>query len=130
MNNPINTTVKVLELYERWTGRQKKDAAQREKAREEALEALLAAVTETRAYLADRRAGRRRNRDREGKISQLWYKASVRVRHLDKRLSRILAMKSLGWADAQLWKTPMFRKVSLGLDLIQKQCLWLLDHDE
>ncbi|MDH3338453.1 MAG: hypothetical protein OER22_02085 [Gammaproteobacteria bacterium] len=130
MSDTINVTVKALELFERWTGRQDQAKVKKDRTRAKALEALLAAVTETTAYTADRRDGGRRNRNREGKISQLWYRASIRVRSVDRRLSTILAMTSLGWADPELWDTPEFKNVPLGLDRIRKQCLWLLKHDE
>lgn len=130
MSNSVTITVKALELYERWTGRQSQAKVRKDRARAKALEALLAAVTETTAYTADLREGGRRSRKREGLISQLWNKASVRVRSLDRRLSRILAMKSLGWADPNLLDTPEFKNVPLELERIREQCLWLLEHDD
>ncbi|MCP5092599.1 MAG: hypothetical protein GY949_16935, partial [Gammaproteobacteria bacterium] len=79
---------KLLELFERWSGRQKQAKVKKDRARVEALEALLAAVTETTAYRADRRDGGQRNRDRERTIYKLWSRAAILVHSLDKRLSR------------------------------------------
>ncbi len=120
---------KLLELFERWSGRQKQAKVKKDRARVEALEALLAAVTETTAYRADRRDGGQRNRDRERTIYKLWSRAAILVHSLDKRLSRILAMNSLGWADPEFWETAAFKKVAVELDRIRDQCLFLLDHD-
>ena len=130
MVDKVNFVVKAVELFERWTGRQSQAKVQKQRIRATALQALLAAVNETTAYKADLRDGGRRNRNRETKISQLWSEASIRVHSLDRRLSTILAMTSMGWADPELWDTPAFRATPLGLDRIRDQCLWLLGNNE
>ena len=132
MSNGVSVSVfaKAMEQIERWTGRQNQAKVQKERDRAKALEALLAAVNETTAYTADRRDGCRRNRNREARISRLWTTASICVHSLDRRLSTILAMKSMGWADPKLWNTPAFKDAPLELDRIRDQCLWLLDQNE
>ena len=127
MSNGLNIFVRAVELFQQWTGRQKQARVQKERARAKALEALLDAVNETTAYVADRREGGPRNRKREARISQLWSKAAISVHSLDKRLSTILALNSMGWADPELWETPTFRETSPGLAKIREQCLWLLN---
>ena len=120
---------KALEAFERWTDRQNQAKVQKEQSRATALEALLAAITVTTAYIADRRDGGRRDRQHEAKITELWSRASIRVHALDRRLSTVLAMESMGWADPELWKTPEFQKARMDLDRIRGQCLWLLGQD-
>ena len=130
MKEESTVVFKLLELFERWSGRQKQAKVKKERARADALEALLAAVTETTAYRADRREGGRRNRHRETTIYKLWSRAAILVHAVDRRLSRILAMNSLGWADPELWDTAEFKKVSIELDRLRDQCLYLLDHEK
>jgi len=129
VSDGLSILAKALEVIERWAGRQSQAKVRKERARAVALEALLAAVNETTAYTVDRRDGGRRNRNREARISQLWALASVRVHSVDRRLSTILAMNSMGWADPGLWNTPAFKEAHLELDRIRDQCLWLLGHD-
>ena len=126
----IDLILGALERYERWTGRQSKNKAQKEKEREDAIQSLLNAVTETGAYLSDRAKGAAINRKREMRISQLWSKAAINVRRLDKRLSKLLALKSMGWADPSLWDDPRYKKLPLKLDTIREQCLWLMENEE
>ena len=129
MSNGANIFFKALELFQQWTGRQKQARVQKELTRAKALEALLEAVNETTAYTADRREGSARNRKREAKISQLWSRAAIQVHSLDKRLSTILALNSMGWADPDLWDTPAFKESAAGLEKIREQCLWLLSEN-
>ena len=129
MSNGLNIFVRAVELLQHWTGRQKQARVQKEHTRAKALEALLEAVNETTAYTADRRDGGPRSRQREAKISQLWSKAAIQVHSLDKRLSTILALNSMGWADPELWEKPTFKETSPGLEKIREQCLWLLNQD-
>ena len=130
MSNGLNIFVRALELFQQWTGRQKQARVQRERTRAKALEVLLEAVNETAAYTADRRDGGSRNRKREARISKLWSRAAMQVHSLDKRLSTILALNSMGWADPALWDTPVFKDTSAGLGKIREQCLWLLNQEQ
>ena len=129
MSEGIGFLAKALEAIERWMGRQDQAKVRKEQNRTVALEALLAAIAETTAYTADRRGGVLRNRKREAKIAQLWSRASVCVYTLDRRLSTVLAMQSMGWADPELWDTPAFKNAPLELGRIRDQCLWLLGQD-
>jgi len=82
-----------LSLYERWIGRQLKSVKQARKdqnKRDKAIESVLEAVTDTRAYLYDRQSGSRLNRQRETEISQKWRRAAIRVRSIDKRPLRAM----------------------------------------
>lgn len=130
VSNGLNIFVRAVELFQQWTGRQKQARVQKERTRAKALEALLEAVNETTAYTADRRDGGSRSRKREAKISQLWSRAAILVHSLDKRLSTILALNSMGWADPALWETPTFKETSADLERIRGQCLWLLSQDQ
>ena len=128
----LSELLDALGLYERWTGRQSKSvkrARKDQKKRDKAIESVLEAVTDTRAYLYDRQSGSRLNRRRETDISQKWRKAAIRVRNIDRRLSGILVMKSRAWADPSLWDDPAFEQVEIKLETIEDQCLWHLEQD-
>ena len=130
MDNEITIVSKLIERFDRWVNRQSKNKAQKERERESAVEALLEAVTVTGAYLEDRKNGARKSRKKEMIISQLWSKAAIKVRRVDRRLSSLLAAKSMGWADPSLWSDPKFKNLPIQLDLIREQCIWLLENDE
>ena len=129
MSNGLNIFVRAVELFQQWTGRQRQARVQKERTRAKALECLLEAVNETTAYAADRRDGGRRDRKLEARLSKLWSRAAIQVHSLDKRLSTMLAMNSMGWADPALWDTPAFKETLVGLEKLREQCLWLLNQE-
>ena len=130
MSNGLNIFVRAVELFQQWTGRQRQARVHKERTRAKALECLLEAVNETTAYAADRRDGGRRDRKLEARLSKLWSRAAIQVHSLDKRLSTMLAMNSMGWADPELWDTPAFKDTLVGLEKLREQCLWLLSQDQ
>jgi len=129
MMDEIGVLLHGLDLFERWSKRQSKEKTKNDPQREEAIRSLLTAISETSAYMADRIEGAKINRKREMKLSALWIDASMKVRFVDRRLSRLLALKSMGWADPDLWNDPEFKKFPLQLEIIRKQCMWLIEHD-
>ena len=42
--------------------------------------------------------------------------------------SRVLALKSQGWADPRLWRDPRFKDVPWQLERIQQQLDWMQEH--
>ena len=128
MENEITVVSKLIGRFERWVNRQSKNKAQKERERESAVEALLEAVIVTGAYLEDRKNREPKSRKKEMIISQLWSKAAIKVRRVDRRLSSLLAVKPMGWANPSLWSDPKFKDLPIQLDLIREQCIWLLEN--
>jgi hypothetical protein len=91
-----------------------------------AIMAVRAAALETKAYLYDRSLGSNEDRAREALLSQKWNDAARAIGHYDGDLFQIAQMKSLGWADPQEWDHLPIDPDKLKLDLILRQCDFLL----
>jgi hypothetical protein len=91
------------------------------------VESVLDAVRETESYLYDLREGGPKDRKREAQLSRRWQRAATHVRAVDARLSRIARVTAFGWANPDLWDHPEHRAIPTELDLIRRQCEWLLD---
>ncbi len=118
----------VLRSIERFLER-RRDARRVQSARHRrAVESVLDAVRETEGYLYDLKDGDAKDRKRETRLSRLWQRAATDVRAVDARLSRIAQINAFGWANPDLWGHPEHRKIPSELDLVRRQCKWLLDH--
>ena len=92
-----------------------------------AVESVLDAVRETEGYLYDLKDGGAKDRGRESGLSRLWQRAATDVRAVDSRLSRVAQVSAFGWANPELWDHSEYRQIPTELDLIRRQCEWLLD---
>jgi hypothetical protein len=120
--------LEVLRSVERFLQR-RRDAHRARSARQRrAVESVLDAVRETEGYLYDLKDGGSKDRKRETRLSRLWQRAATDVRAVDARLSRIAQVNAFGWANPHLWRHPEHREIPTELDLVRRQCEWLLDH--
>jgi hypothetical protein len=120
--------LEVLRSIQRFLER-RRDARRVQSVRQRrAVESVLDAVRETEGYLYDLRDGGAKDRKRETKLSRLWLRAATDVRAVDARLSRIAQVNAFGWANPHLWGHPEYRSIPTELDLVRRQCEWLLEH--
>jgi hypothetical protein len=49
------------------------------------------------------------------------------VRAVDARLSRSAQVTAFGWANPDLWNHPEYRAIPTELDVVRRQCEWLLE---
>src|SRR5580658_4063310 len=83
---------------------------------DEALYALYAALNETTKYIHERNDGKRRDRNREYHLAQLWEKASVPIRHIDGTLAARCFAKGNYWMNPDSWTNVRIRASGITLD--------------
>lgn len=104
-------------------------ARSRERAR--AIGAVRAAALATKAYLYDTRVqGTPVDRVREADLSRLWQEAADAIREYDFDLFSISNVKALGWSDPREWEEIEIPEAKLKVDLLIRQCDWLLEHSD
>ncbi len=123
----LKTLLDALDTYGRWLERRRQAKQGQSEAQTRAIRSVLLAVSSTRAYLYDLRQGKRQDRSREKELSRLWTDAAIDVRSVDQRLSSIAVVSSLGWADPDLQDDSKHGRIEDQLELIQRQCEWLLE---
>lgn len=85
-----------------------------------ALLALYVALTETKSYIESREKGKRRNRNREFELAQLWHNASIPLRTIDKDFAtcEIMGLSSLdGRRNEGKWIRLLYCSNRLRKDL-------------
>ena len=115
-----------LTFLKNWLTGQQTARVRESQAYDEALESVMKAAIETRVYLRHLREGNPENTEKEGVLSQLWWQASVKLRHIDSALADRALIKADCWADPRLWDDERYKDIPLDLDLIIDQCRWLL----
>lgn len=123
----LKILLEALESYGRWLERRREAKGKQTEAQTAAIKSVLSAVAETRSYLHDLRGGVEADRREERGLSRRWAAAAVDVGSVDRRLSRIALVASQRWADPDLRGDPRFEEVAALLDLMQRQCEWLLE---
>jgi len=118
--------LEALGSIQRFLDRRKESKARQTKKHRTAVESVLKAVRNTEAYLYDFRKSEKKDRPRELELSELWGDAAADIRAVDARLSKIARLASFGWANPDFWEQPNFKDVPEQLDLLRKQCEWLL----
>lgn len=83
-----------------------------------ALLALYTALAETRAYISDRRNGKRRNRDREFSIARLWHSASIPLRAIDKDFAERCFLKGSYWMEPDTWDKKKIEETGIAIDTV------------
>jgi len=94
-----------------------------------ALFALLAALAETRAYIADRESGKRRNRQREFQIARLWHAAAVPLRSIDMEFANRCFEKGSYWMEPDIWAKKQIAEKGIAIDAVMEATRQLLTHE-
>lgn len=124
----LKTLLDALDTYGRWLERRRQARQGQTEAQTQAVRAVLQAASSTRAYLYDQRLGEPRDRSREEELSRRWADAAVDVMAVDRRLSSLAVSSSVGWADPEIRDEATYGRIEDQLELIQRQCEWLLGH--
>jgi Leucine-rich repeat (LRR) protein len=82
----------------------------------EALGALRSALAETRRYMADRTSGQERRSETENLLSQLWFKAAMKLRPFNSELAMRCEVKGHGWAESSVWESGRVQKLAISLN--------------
>jgi hypothetical protein len=78
------------------------------------VKAVLLAVNETEAYIADWKQDRR-DRERELVLVRLWTDAAVAIRRDDREFAQTLQMKAQYWADPVNWTAADVKRAGIGI---------------
>jgi hypothetical protein len=122
--------LEVLGAVERFLGRRRATKAKQTEVHRLAVSSVLSAILATERYLFEQGEGHSPDGERESSLAQLWSRAAVDVHAVDRRLSRIAMLTSFTWANPKLLERPEYERVPEQLELIRRQCEWLLDHWE
>lgn len=86
---------------------------------ENALLAVYAATTETKNYIST--LNETRDKEKERKLSELWYKAGIRLRKFNHDLAERCVIKADYWADPTKWSSPQIEEARITLENIIKE---------
>ena len=93
------------------------DKATLEHSKEEksAIKSLYTALSETKAYFADRKSAPS-DRTRERQISKLWFEAASELKSIDKHLAERCFLKGDFWTDPDDWKQDEGKQINISID--------------
>ena len=90
-----------------------------------AVKAVLLAVNETKAYIADWTSGTR-SRKRELLLVRLWTDAAVAIRRKDRNFAHQLQMKAEYWTDPERWTPVDVERAGIRIDAVAGRARSLL----
>jgi hypothetical protein len=102
-------------LIERLAAREDKRLVQRQ----QAVDALLRALNETRIYFGTQRLTKERNRSKEEEISRLWVEASKHVQPFDEEFANRCYAKGSYWADPVGWQEQDFMQADISIEQVE-----------
>lgn len=76
-----------------------------------ALEKTYQAIVATHAYIPEHK-----DSDKESDIATLWNEASISMRHIDKKLSKILSFKGEYWSNPNEWDKIKSGELDISLN--------------
>ncbi len=123
----ISLIFKGIKEFRDLVFRVKEHKLQERKRFQKVLRAIYTAALETRAYLADIRAGGQSDREHEQKLSRLWMEASVQLSHIDFDLADKCMIKASCWSDPKLWNDKRYANIPLDIDTIAEETKALLE---
>ena len=94
-------------------GKVKKDAHT-----DKALFALYAALSETKAYISSLIEGKPHDRKHEHKLANMWHKASIPLRYIDRDLAKRCFSKGNYWMDPNSWSEARIKENRIALDQV------------
>jgi len=95
---------------------------------DQALFALFTAIVVTRGYADKLSNGNVRNRNQELAIAELWDKASIPLRHIDKDFASKCCDKGNYWLNSEIWTTEDIDEKGITLDKMEAMTRDLLLH--
>ena len=110
-------TIKEVVLF--WKSSRKERAETQDKA----IDAILSAANETRAYLADVRDGvQKPDREKERRLSELWRNAHTALIPIDYELADKCLIKADCWSDPTLFDDERYVEIPIDLNTIIDAC--------
>jgi hypothetical protein len=94
---------------------------------DEALEAIVSAIFETRKYI-ERTNTNEKDRVKELDLSKLWKVAAIKVRKIDPALATRLQFKSLYWEDAMCLSRKEILEKGIALRQVEDEFKKLFSH--
>ena len=88
---------------------------------EVALLAIYTATTETKNYISSLGKRKKHAKEKERQLSELWIKAGVKLRNIDKDLAQICIIKADYWANPDEWTMADIKNSKITLDEIIKE---------
>ena len=98
---------------------EKKDAA---------LNAIRDALQETKVYITRLNNGSEEDRDKEIELSNLWSKASIATRHVDRELAKRLGTKGNYWLAPETWTLDDIYEEDIKLERIDAELSEMLEY--
>lgn len=99
--------------------------AGRQERADAAVKAVLLALNETQAYVADWRTGQR-SRERELILVRLWTDAAVVIRRKDRDFAQQLQMKAEYWTDPEKWTRADVKRAGIHIKSVAGRARALL----
>jgi len=91
-----------------------------------ALTSLLAAICETKLYVAVSERSGKADLEREALIAHLWHKAAVAMRRFNADLAQRLYLKGSYWTEPSSWTDTDVKNNKISLDEMHEVCRQLL----
>jgi len=85
---------------------------------DEALFALYAALSETKDYVSSLAEGKPHNRKHENKLANMWHKASIPLRYIDRDLAERCFDKGNYWMNPNSWSNASIRENRIAIDQV------------
>jgi len=85
---------------------------------DQALLALYAALSETKKYINEGHAGAARKRGKEWEIAELWHKASIPLRELDREFAQKCFLKGSYWLEPEAWTQERIAQTDIAIDSV------------
>lgn len=120
---PVPLSVDSLKMISGWVGslvhRKDKHDAKSQAQIESAVQALMEAVTMTRAYLSEVRDHPERQNDaRQGDITKKWIDAGTKIYPIDGTLANTYFLKADYWSDPKGWVAAGKDETLINLDRV------------
>ena len=84
-----------------------------------ALHAIAEALTETSLYISRYTKTNERELETQEELARLWSSAAVPIRHIDKKLANICALKSKYWVDPESWDENETKGIAIDIDTVR-----------
>lgn len=91
---------------------------QRTEKTDQALMALYAALSETKAYIREQKEGKPRDHEKEFAIASLWHKASVPLREIDSEFAERCFLKGGYWLEPEVWDQEKINQKGIAIDAV------------
>lgn len=111
----VTSVLSIFKEFRDWLLGIDKATLEHSKEEKAALKSLYIALSETKAYFADRKVSST-DRERERQISKLWFEAASQLKSIDRNLAERCFLKGDFWTDPDNWKQDEGNKINISID--------------